>query len=166
MRANRLIILFILGACKATTPTGSTGSYSEDLGIHRPVMIQSESEEGNNEEQEVKTEPYKPLTGHIKQELDSISKVAFEQNREGKYIDGYIIQVYSGNSREDANRARSKMSAFYPELEPKVSYHQPNFRVKAGKFINRLKANRVHQQVKEEFPRALLLPERFLIKYE
>jgi hypothetical protein len=116
--------------------------------------------------QEVTTEPYSPLSGHIKNELDSISKIAYVQNKAGAYVDGYVLQVYSGSSREEANQARSKMYSAFPELEPKVSYHQPNFRVKAGRFTNRLKANRVHAQVKEIFPRALLIPERFLQKYE
>ncbi len=166
MRINRLIILLFLGACKATTLTQSSGSYSEDLAIHRPVMMPGEEESIESEEQVEQKEPYTPLTGHIKQELDSISRVAYEENKKGKYIDGYIIQVYSGNSREEANQVRSKMSLYYPELEPKVSYHQPNFRVKAGRFTERLKANRIHELVKEEFPRAILLPERFLMKYE
>ncbi len=167
MRANRLIILMLLVACKAAAPSSSSSSYTEDLSIHRPVMmpIEEENEQANSIEKQ-QTEPYTPLSGHIKQELDSISKVALAQNKEGRYVDGYVIQVYSGNSREDANQARSKMYEFFAELEPKVSYHQPNFRVKAGKFTDRLKANRIHQQVKEEFPRALLLPERFLIKYD
>lgn len=167
MRANRLIILLFLAACKATTPSSSSSAYTEDLSIHRPVImpVGDETQQSDNSE-ELQTEPYIPLSGHIKQELDSISKVALAQNKEGRYVDGYVIQVYSGNSREAANQARSKMYEFFAELEPKVSYHQPNFRVKAGKFTDRLKANRVHQQVKEEFPRALLLPERFLVKYE
>lgn len=165
MRTNRLVILLFLAACKAAAPSSSTGSYSEDLGIHRPVMLPVENET-NSETQEVKTEAYVPLEGHIKSELDSIAKVALEENRAGKYVDGYVIQVYSGNSRDAANQARYKMNEFYPELGAKVSYHQPNFRVKAGKFTNRLRANKIHQEVKEEFPRALLLPERFLLKYE
>lgn len=165
MRAYRLTILLLLAACKATTPTSSSSSYSEDLSIHRPIMIpvDDESEEVS---EEVQTEPYIALEGHIKSELDSIAKIAFEENKEGKYVDGYIIQVYSGNSRETANQAHYKMDEYFPELEAKISYRQPNFRVKAGKFTDRLKANRIHQQVKEEFPRALLLPERFLLKYE
>lgn len=166
MRVNRLIILFLLAACKATTPSSSSSSYTEDLSIHRPVMIETDDESTEQESEEIQTEPYTPLTGHIKQELDSIAKVAYEENKEGRYVDGYVIQVYSGNSREAANQARSRMYEYFAELEPKVSYHQPNFRVKAGKFTDRLKANRIHQEVKEEFPRALLLPERFLVKHE
>ncbi|WP_349563710.1 SPOR domain-containing protein [Ekhidna sp. MALMAid0563] len=164
MRTYRLIILCFLAACKATTPT-STSVYSEDLSIHRPVMMELESDSIETT-QEVITEPYAPLTGHIKAELDSIAKVAYEQNKDGQYVDGFVIQVYSGNSRQDANDARYKMNEYFPELSSKVSYHQPNFRVKAGKFTNRLRAHRVYADVKEEFPRALLIPERFFLRYE
>jgi hypothetical protein len=164
MRTYRLIILCFLAACKATTPT-STSVYSENLSIHRPVMMELESDSIETT-QEVITEPYAPLTGHIKAELDSIAKVAYEQNKDGQYVDGFVIQVYSGNSRQDANDARYKMNEYFPELSPKVSYHQPNFRVKAGKFTNRLRAHRVYANVKEEFPRALLIPERFFLRYE
>lgn len=166
MRAYRLIILLFLAACKASSPSSSTSTYTEDLSIHRPVMLPVEDEPEESNTEVVQTEPYTPLTGHIKEELDSISMVAIAANKEGRYVDGYVIQVYSGNSREAANQARSKMYEYFAELEPKVSYRQPNFRVKAGKFTNRLKANKIHQKVKEEFPRALLLPERFLVKYE
>ncbi|SNT19518.1 hypothetical protein SAMN05421640_2785 [Ekhidna lutea] len=164
MRTDRLIILLlILAACKASKPT-STSKYSEDLSIHRPDMEVAVDSSGTT--QKAKTEAYTPLTGHIKQELDSIGRVAYLENKEGKYVDGFVLLVYSGNSREEANQARSKMYEFFPELEPKVSYHQPTFRVKAGRFTNRLKANRIHREVKEEFPRALLIPERFLQTYE
>lgn len=163
MRINRLAILILLVGCKAATPT-STSKYSEDLSIHRPVMMAEKEVETS--EQKTQQETYTPLTGHIKNELDSISRVAYAENKAGKYVDGYVIQVYSGSSREEANNARSLMYELFPELEPKVSWHQPNFRVKAGKFTDRLKANRIHQQVKLEFPRALLIPDRFLQKYE
>ncbi|WP_370090063.1 SPOR domain-containing protein [Ekhidna sp.] len=164
MRINRLAILILLVGCKAATLT-STSKYSEDLSIHRPVMM-DEMKEDNRLEKKTLEEAYTPLTGHIKNELDSIARVAYAENKAGKYVDGYVIQVYSGSSREEANNTRSRMYELFPELEPKVSYHQPNFRVKAGRFTDRLKANRIHEQVKKDFPRALLIPDRFLQKYE
>lgn len=165
MRIDRLIIipLLILAACKATPPP-SSGSYSEDLSIHRPSM-EATIAKGDNEQQVI-NKPYIPLAGHIRYQLDSISRFASEQNKVGKYVDGFVIQLYSGNNRELANQTRAKMNSYFPELEPKVSYHQPNFRVKAGKFTDRLKANRIHQLVKEEFPKAILIPDRFIQKYE
>ncbi|MEQ9465989.1 MAG: SPOR domain-containing protein [Ekhidna sp.] len=165
MRTYRLAILILLGACKASTPTSTTSSYSEDLSIHRPVIVAEEKVDEDSKD-EVKTEAYTPLSGHIRQELDSIGRVAYEENRAGKYVEGYVIQVYSGSSRDDANNARYKMNELFPELDPKVSYHQPTFRVKAGRFTDRLKAHRIYEQVKKDFPTALLIPERFLQKYE
>ncbi len=163
MRTDRLIILLLLAACKATTPSSSV-NYSEDLSVHRPKMETSTTEKQGNEA--IKKEEYRPMTGHIQSELDSINRISIELNKAGKYIDGFVIQVYLGDSRDIANQARSRMDEFFPELDAKVSYRQPNFRVKAGRFADRLRANRIHQQVKEEFPRAILLPERFLQKYE
>lgn len=165
MRFDRLIILLLIaGACK-TVSTTSAGAYSEDLSIHRPVMMPKTEEQKPTTSKTAILEST-PLTGHIRSELDSIGKVALVENRSGSYVEGFVIQIYSGSSRESANNARMKMYQLFPELEPKVSYHQPNFRVKAGKFTDRLKANRVHKLVKEEFPKALLIPERFLLKYE
>ncbi|GAB4232017.1 MAG: hypothetical protein Tsb0034_04630 [Ekhidna sp.] len=166
MRTYRLIILIAFAAaCKATAPM-TAGSYSEDLSIHRPVASVEVPETGKNDDDQVINENFKPLYGHLKAEMDSIAKVAYAQNKAGKLVDGYVIQVYSGNSRETANDARMKMYELFPELEAKISYHQPNFRVKGGKFTNRLEAHRIYNLVKEEFPRALLLPERFKIAYE
>lgn len=163
MRAYRLIILLGLAACKATAPSSSSGEYSEDLSVHRPPLkIVAEKDSVI----ESKVSEYVPLTGHLKSELDSVSKVSYLHNKTGRYVDGYIIQIYSGTSRQEANDMQAKMAELFPDLNGKVSYRQPSFRVKGGKFINRLEANRVYDEVKSKFPRALLIPERFLVSYE
>lgn len=165
MRSYRLIILLFLAACKASAPSTSSAPYSEDLSVHRPEIVLDENELNGNTE-EAKTEDYQPLSGHIKSELDSIAKIALIENTDGKMVDGFVIQVYSGNDRGMANQIRNKMNESFPELKAKVTWHQPNFRVKAGQFTNRLRANRIHEEIKSEFPKALLLPDRFLLKYE
>lgn len=165
MRTYRVIILVLIASCKATTPTSSISGYSEDLSVHRP-QVDSGSEINETTEDLQKTEEYVPLTGHIKEELDSIAKISYQQNKAGRNVDGYVIQVYSGTSRDDANEAQIKAAELFPELIPKITYRQPSFRVKGGKFIDRLEANRVYNEVKKEFPRALLIPERLVISYE
>lgn len=167
MRIDRLAILFLLIGCKAATPvTDSSAEYSEDLSIHRPVILPQRNEIDSQQAEEVVTEQFVPMQGHIKVELDSISKIALAENKAGKYVDGFVIQVYSGNDREVANEALTQMQENFPELNPLMSYRQPNFRVKAGRFINRLEANRVYEEIKNSFNKALLIPERFLLKYE
>ena len=164
MRVDRLVILSLLAACKAAVPT-SGFTYSEDLSIHRPVTAMEENPDGEPKIV-VYDEPYQPLKGHIKAEMDSIFKIALARNKEGRLVDGFVIQVYSGANRETANETRNKMEQLFPELNPRLSYYQPNFRVKGGEFTDRLEAHYIHKRVKEQFPRALLIPERFMLSYE
>lgn len=165
MRIDRLIlVLLIVTSCKVSNTSMSTVKYKEDLSVHRaPVFSQVKD---SVSAQEVRRETYVPLTGHIGTELDQISEIAANQNKEGRYVEGFVIQVYSGSDRDQANQLWAQMNESFPELVAKITYRQPNFRVKAGRFIDRLEANRIHQQVKDSFPQALLLPERFLLKYE
>ncbi len=165
MRPYRLATFVLLVACKATTPSSSEGGYTEDLSVHRPQTVDVPSPD-TMEQLTSKEEAYVPLSGHIKDELDSIAKIAYQQNKAGRRVDGYVIQVYSGTSRDEANEAQVKVAELFPDLEAKITYRQPSFRVKGGKFIDRLEANRVYNEVKKEFPRALLIPERLVISYE
>lgn len=165
MRTYRLVIFAIMIGCKAAAPTTqSSNIYSEDLSVLRPDISES-APETDTLKKEI-FESYAPLSGHIKDELDSISKISLEKNRQGKLVDGFVIQVYSGNDRDEANNIRDEMYQNFSELKPRVSYHQPSFRVKAGQFTDRLEANRICAQVQKEFPRALLVPERFKVVYE
>ncbi len=163
MRINRLIILALITSCKVATSTTSS-TYTEDLSIHR--SIQPIYTEKRIEKTEQVKELFTPLEGHIKFELDSIMKISDAINKEGKYVDGYMIQVYSGTSRDNANTARFSVDKLFPELNWKVSYHQPTFRVRGGRFSDRLEAHRIYKAIKEQFPRALLIPERFFLQYE
>ncbi|MEQ9405336.1 MAG: SPOR domain-containing protein [Cyclobacteriaceae bacterium] len=162
MRNCGIIILILLVGCKAAPPA-STASYSEDLSVYRPKPVMT-----NTDSAKVETlkEAFTPLEGHIKAELDSIVRVSVAQNKEGKLVNGFIIQLYTGNSRDEANAVWNRFDELFPGLSPKVSYLQPNFRVKAGRFTNKLKAQRIFRDIKAEFPKALLVPERFIMNYE
>lgn len=164
MRNCGIVLLIFLVGCKVAPPT-STPTYSEDLSVHRP-QLESTSEQLEVTENDSLTEDFTPLTGGIKAELDSIVKISVAQNKERKLVDGFFIQVYNGNNREEASKIRNEVAESYPDLSPKVSYHQPNFRVKAGQFIDRLAAYRIYQEIKADFPKALLVPDRFVMKYD
>jgi len=165
MRANRLIFLFLLiVGCKATVPT-STITYEEDLSVYRPDLLDAPSQ-GSQDSSIQEIENNVPLTGHIKNELDSISAISYEQNKKGKLVDGFIYQIYLGNSSEEARNVKEKADQLFPELKAEIFYKQPTFRVKCGSFTNRLEANRVFKNVKKSFPRSLLIPSRFTLSYE
>ncbi len=162
MRYCEIIIwLFIVG-CKPAQLIG-TVPYHEDLSIHRPPVRSSSQRVDPPKERNYE---FTPLTGHIKAELDSIVRISVAQNEAGKLVEGFIIQVYTGNDRNMASQIRNKIASLFPDMSPKISYRQPNFQVKVGRFTNRLKAHKALWEVKETFPKALLVPGRITISYE
>ena len=91
--------------------------------------------------------------------LDSIDRI----NLTRKFIEGYTIQVYSGMKREDAMNAKKQLTTVIPSLESELQYVQPNFRVKTGKYFNRLEAQKDFDMIKRFFPDAIIVPDKIAI---
>ena len=168
MHHSRILIwsLLVLIGCKtASVSTGSDDTgYYEDLKKLRPDITSTESVPVNNTE----TRPKENVnyTGHLKTELDSINRIIVARNQQQQYVDGYTIQIYNGTNRQEANDARYRASQLAPNLDPKISYHQPSYKVKVGQYVDRLEAHKIFQEIKEEFPMALLIPERIIVNYD
>lgn len=73
--------------------------------------------------------------------------------------DGFRIQIYYGNSREDALAARQMCYKLFPsELIPYMTYRKPDFRVSLGDFMN-LKATTPYlARLKKDYPDARAVP--------
>lgn len=170
MRYHRLVyLLALLWACKAAVVTStSSDTYSEDLSVHRPDLspqVESTPEVPQQENQNTgKALSNKNFS--IKEELDSINRIIVQRNSEKRYVDGFTIQIYTGNSDESARAAKDSAQVWFPDLRPVISYIQPTFKVKVGAYNTRLDAHQEFEALKEEFPYALLIPERIPIKYE
>lgn len=138
--------------------------YSEDLSWLRPSY---EAPEKLDETSEVErtidysnTFPASDVTAALNATLDSIDVL-----RQGiRYIDGFTIQVYSGISSTEARRTRGKIYSLLPESDPKLSFDEPSFKVKIGKYYSRMEAQKLYAQLKEEFPNAIIIPERIYIQ--
>ena len=162
MRLDRLILVFyiLLPACKPVQVV-TTSVYHEDLSVHR-LKFPNFSIEDSSDEIETVIDNSEGIyfKNEITNELDSINQLIIETNKKRRIWDGYVIQVYRGNSRADANKAKENIEDFFPDLDAEVSYRQPTYRVKAGQYFDRLKATRKYQEVLKLYPRALLLPEK------
>ncbi len=172
MRHHRIgyIILLagILAGCKTSVvSTSSTDNYQEDLSVLRPDLTTvARAPENTQTTSTTSSTQYTSVDMSIAEELDSINRIIIQRNSEKKYVDGYTIQIYTGNDNEAAREAKEHSLLMFPELEPVISYNQPTFKVKVGSYHNRLEAHRVFESLKKEFPYALLIPERIAIKYE
>lgn len=174
MRRNRLImriilyvicVLFLAGcASHISTTSIQTGKYSEDLSSVRPkVAVQVESttvsQETTAPKQTTYLEPTHSVNKQLDKVLDSISSINISQ----KYIEGYTIQVYSGTKREDALDVKKKLVMSFPDIDSDIQFQQPNFRVKAGKYLQQLDAQKDYMTLRRAFPNAIIIPDKIAI---
>ncbi|KQS34223.1 sporulation protein [Dyadobacter sp. Leaf189] len=109
-----------------------------------------------------KTDVDKPL--YVNKKLDTVLDTLAKHNKSIRYINGYRIQLYVGNVRQEADGAKSYIYQAFPDLNPYVSYSQPTYRVKAGDFMYRSDAEQYLDLIKEQYASAVILPDRVDIK--
>lgn len=168
MYTSRILVgILVIGAigCKtASVSTASSEPYREDLSMWRPDLTGRKPAEVTNTG--TPDAQASSPTGGLKYELDSVNQIMTARNKLEHYVDGYTIQVYTGNDRQAATSAMQRVSEINPELNPQIQYDQPSYKVKAGQYIDKLKAHEVYENLKGEFPLALLIPERIRIDYD
>lgn len=138
--------------------------YHEDLSKLRPKVELQEEKRAKKDTVIEKTPesvtPVKTVNTQVDVILDSLDLF----NLMRKYIDGYTIQIYSGQKREEAMNAKKKMQEDVPELISNLQYQQPKFRVTVGKYFSKLEAQRDLLTLRRKFSAAILIPEKILIK--
>lgn len=161
--------LISLAGCSKKNIAGSSSSvYGEDLSKVRPRFEYTEPKEQLNEEKKTEALPPaknvsdKPL--YVNKKLDAALDSLSKQNKAIKYINGYRIQIYVGNVRQEADAAKSYVYQVLPDLTPYVSYSQPTYRVKAGDFIYRSDAEQYLETIKAQYSSAVILSDRVEIK--
>ncbi|UXE66212.1 MAG: SPOR domain-containing protein [Chryseotalea sp. WA131a] len=92
--------------------------------------------------------------------LDSIDRF----NLTRKFVDGYTIQIYSGQKKDDALKVQKTLVEENSSFVPSIQYQQPKFRVTVGKYFTRIEAQRDLVKLKRIFSSASLVPERIMIK--
>lgn len=161
-----LAYLFLIGcASPKTTSTTQPGKYSEDLSVWRPKIdapvadTTKSKQEGGERKQTAYIEPKYAVNKQLDEVLDSINTVNLLQ----RHLDGFTIQVYSGAKREEALNIKRQLTSSLPEIQTEVQFAQPNFRVKAGKYLDHLGAQKDYLAVKRYFPNAIIIPDKISI---
>ncbi|MEO7988337.1 MAG: SPOR domain-containing protein [Chryseolinea sp.] len=161
-----ILITLVLGSCatqKSTTTSTQGGKYSEDLSIWRPkveaVDNSATAVTSSERKQTAYVEPKYAVNKQIDVVLDSMDRYNLSRN----YIEGFTIQIYVGSKKEDALSAKKQLTTLLPDMDSEVQYLQPNFRVKVGKYFNRLEAQQDYSEVKRYFSSAIIVPDKLLI---
>jgi len=68
----------------------------------------------------------------------------------------FRIQIYNGTLK-GAEEAEKEFQEKFDDISCNISFETPNYKVRVGKFRNRLEADRYLMKVREEYPSAFLL---------
>lgn len=154
----------LFGCGTSASMMSAHNAYREDLSVHR--MQYEQIEEGTPAAERIKEVPIsgeiEPQTD-INDELNNRLQAIAEENKR-KVISGYTILVYSGPSRDEANKSKDMVYRILPDSRPQIQYVQPYYRVKVGRFVERIEAQKKFTTLKKEFPSTIMLvPERFTL---
>lgn len=154
-------IFFLLAtACQAQKPSKP---YYEDLSSLRPKVILEETKPEDSaatKKTVVMVTPTHTVNAKVDAILDSIDRF----NLTRKFVEGYTIQIYSGQKREEALNASKRLVESTNYLRANTQYQQPKFKVTVGKYYSRLEAQKDLLRLKQIFSSAILVPERIMIK--
>jgi hypothetical protein len=154
------VFFLLFTSCQAQKST----PYYEDLSSLRPKVksVKLKTKDSIRIKQHVEPiDPKYTVTTKVDAILDSIDRF----NLTRRFVDGFTIQIYAGQKREEAMSATTKMSESISDLKANpIQYQQPKFRVTVGKYFTRLEAQKDLLRLKRLFSSAILVPERIMIK--
>lgn len=158
-----LLIGFLIFGCVTTQQTSTASkTYSEDLSQYRPKVDTAFQIEDKRSSFRKTSEDFvseADVTGLLNKKLDTLA----ENNRQIRYVNGYSIQIYSGSSSSEAYAARDTARVVLPEIRTDVEYKQPIYKVRVGRFTERLEVQRTLLKLKPKFPSAISVPQRIYI---
>ncbi|MFA0962124.1 SPOR domain-containing protein [Roseivirga sp. BDSF3-8] len=162
-----LATLFAGPACK-TLETGDKTArdrYQEDLSQVRKEFEAAKKADLSEPEEEInEMEVTVGVSGDVNKRLEVVYDTLKERRGKNPAVQGFTVQVYAGPSRSEANEAKEKVYHTLENVNPELQYIQPNFKVKVGQFLDRLEAQKMYAQLREEFPQALIIPEKIYLK--
>jgi hypothetical protein len=164
LKAIILFILpFLLGVVISCSAQRVTKPYAEDLSAYRQkfdVRIDTSKKVIAPQRDRAVIKPTKNINAKLDAILDSIDK----QNLQKKFVDGFTIQIYSGQSKEDAMTAKQKVVEELTDFSANLQYLQPKFRLSIGSYFSKLEAQKDLVKLKSYFPGAILVPEKIQIR--
>ena len=155
-----VICIILASGCAAQKNSGKS-YYHEDLYSLRPkfqdTIVTQNPDQGRIKGDVVPTQTVNKTVDTV---LDSINR--FNMTR--KFIDGYTIQIYSGQKKEEAMNAKKKIHSDAADLNAELEYNQPKFRVRVGSYLSRMEAQKDLIRLKRPFPNAILVPEKIIVR--
>lgn len=92
---------------------------------------------------------------------DSLVKVLVKRHialgQAQKSMPGYRVQIYFGPDRNDAIEIQEEFGSMFRDIPAYLSYQQPNFKIRAGDFPDRLMAQKFLQEIQTLYSSAFIV---------
>lgn len=161
IRYTFIALLISMVACKTSQPTSKTPSSELVDTDFTPYLPKVSTIEGK-EEVVIKTpQEEKELTfpeGIVNTDIDSLLTHLSARDLGG--IPVYRVLVYSGRERGRAEDIVYNLKHTFGNYEVEMTFEQPNYKVRAGYYFDRLTAHGIHTSIKKKYKSAFLIKEK------
>lgn len=89
--------------------------------------------------------------------INQVSKDLAGGERQKPKSKGYRIQVISSSTKSVVDTERAKWMAANRQHKTYIDYKAPNFRLRVGNFRTRLEAEKLQNEMKENYPNTLII---------
>ena len=89
--------------------------------------------------------------------VDDMYQLYLKENEKEPVVQGYRIQLASGQDRNNINAAKTKFYSKFPTMRPFITYQQPNFKLRVGAYRTKLEAQRELLEIHKEFGDAFII---------
>ena len=138
-------------------PADEFRGYSEDLSETRKTFPELPNPADLEREKKVAKGAGAPVDDDLDRAIESFVR----DNKEASHISGFTILIYSGVDREKAFESRNDLYSAFPDAKADMQYQQPRYLVKVGQYINRIEAQSLYHKLKDKFPTARIIQDRF-----
>lgn len=92
--------------------------------------------------------------------IDSLQAQRLEVLKDNPDISGYRIQIYFGNSRQDALKVRAEFMKNHPNIDAYITYEQPYFLINVGNYRSRFEAMPLFYKIKDNYDNIIIVPDK------
>jgi hypothetical protein len=130
--------------------------YRRILFIIILVLICSQTEAQTDSS--VKSELKSQIIDHsgVQKYIDKHQKII----KKKPFLEGYRIQIYNGNNKDDANKIRTEFYSNFPTFRCYLTYQQPYYKVRVGDYQDQASAKTDLKKMAKNYPSSFLVPDQ------
>ncbi len=168
---NIVLVLLVIGlgaagCAKSSVPQKTEVldlSFSEDLSQYNPKVAPLATSLGEESTETIQNDPLETQFD-ISNQLDALIDSMRVGNDSIRMMDGYTVLVYSGNNGTEAGRVRNRLFDIVPDMTARYTYKLPTYFVKVGQFFQQVEAQSLYRKIREYYPTASIVPDKFPIE--